>query len=345
MKAIICERPGKFVRAQLPEPEGPGPGEAIVRIRRVGICGTDYHAFAGRQPFFEYPRILGHELSGTIEAVGEEDGEAKDEKRLKPGDRVSVIPYLHCGRCLACRGGKTNCCVQLKVLGVHVDGGMRDRIKVPLTHLAAANDLTLDQAAVVEPMAIGAHAVRRADVRAGENVLVIGAGPIGLGVMAFAKRRGARVIAMDLSESRLAFSRTWAGADETVTAGEGALRRVAELTGGEFPPAVFDATGNARSMMQTLQYVANGGRLVFVGIVKDDITFSHPELHRKETTLVGSRNATRGDFEWVLEALRDGFIRAEGFITHRAPPEELERRWNEWTDPASGLIKAVVMWE
>ena len=345
MNAIICERPGKFVRAEVPEPDGPGPGEAVVRIRRVGICGTDYHAFAGRQPYFEYPRILGHELSGTVEAVGEEDGQARGTERLKPGDRVAVIPYLHCGKCLACRHGKTNCCVHLKVLGVHTDGGMRDLIKVPLTHLVAVNDLTPDLAAVIEPMAIGAHAVRRADVMPGENVLVIGAGPIGLGVMAFAKRRGARVIAMDLSEPRLAFSRAWGGADETVTAGEGAAERVAELTDGEFPSAVFDATGNVRSMMDALRYVAHGGRLVFVGLVRDDFAFSHPEFHRRETTLLSSRNATREDFAWVLETLRDGFIRAEAFITHRAPSEELEWRWNEWTDPSTGVIKAVVVWE
>ncbi len=355
MNAVVCDRPGRFLQVRLPAPERPGPGEALIRIRRVGICGTDYHAFAGRQPFFTYPRILGHELAGTVEAVSPEkaewppdnpyDGESPGHAPLRPGDQIVVIPYLHCGRCVACRSGKTNCCAHLRVLGVHTDGGMRDLMTVPLSVLIRTDGLTLDQAAVMEPLAIGAHAVRRADVHPGENVLVIGAGPIGLGIMAFAKRRGARVIAMDLNRERLAFCRTWAGADETVLAGEGAAERVVSLTDGEGPTVVFDATGNARSMIDAFNDVAHGGRLVFVGVVKDDIVFSDPEFHRRELTLLASRNATLADFWTVRGALLDGSLDASRYISHRASRKEFLERWNEWQNPVSGVIKAMVEWD
>jgi 2-desacetyl-2-hydroxyethyl bacteriochlorophyllide A dehydrogenase len=338
MRGIVCEEIGAFrLRNDLPEPE-PGPGEAVVRIRRVGICGTDMHAFRGNQPFFTYPRILGHELAGTIEWIGANDA------GLKAGDQVAIIPYLHCGACVACRRGRTNCCAGLRVLGVHTDGGMRERIAVPAAHLIRTEGLSLDQSAILEPLAIGAHAVRRSGVGAGDTALVVGAGPIGLGVAVFAKLAGARVIAMDLSDDRLAFCRSWAGADHVVGARERPAERIAELTDGEFPTVVFDATGSARSMADALGYLAHGGTLVYVGLVKSDIAFPHPEFHKRETTLMGSRNATREDFGRVLEAVRGGAVDADRFITHRAPFDAMIDAFGNWLRPESGVIKAMVEW-
>ncbi|WJH33927.1 zinc-binding alcohol dehydrogenase family protein [Paenibacillus sp. CC-CFT747] len=336
MKGIVCEEVGSFVMVdQLPDPE-PQPGMAVVAIRRIGICGTDYHAHQGNQPFFTYPRILGHELAGIIEQIGD------NVEGLKEGDPVSVIPYLHCGHCIACRRGRTNCCVEMKVLGVHVDGGMRERISVPVTHLIPANGLALDEAALVEPLAIGAHAVRRSGLREGQTALVIGGGPIGLGVMAFAKKTGAKVIAMDINEERLAVSRKWAGVDHTVVAGDEALSRLLSLTNGDLPEVVFDATGNARSMMNAFAFTSHGGTLVYVGLVKADITFHDPEFHKRELTLMGSRNATRADFEYVLEAIRSKAIDANGYITHRSSFDGMIERFAGWLKPESKVIKAVV---
>ncbi|WP_276357369.1 zinc-binding alcohol dehydrogenase family protein [Cohnella caldifontis] len=336
MRGIVCEEIGSFrLRDDLPEPEA-GLGEAIVRIRRVGICGTDLHAYQGNQPFFEYPRILGHELAGVIERIGE-NGEG-----LRAGDPVSVIPYLHCGSCVACRNGKTNCCTRMKVLGVHADGGMRERIAVPATHLVKTEGLTWDQAAMLEPLAIGAHAVRRAGLLPGEDVLVIGAGPIGLGVMAFAKAAGARVIAMDINDERLAFCRSWAGADETVHALREGQDRLAELTGGELPTAAFDATGNVRSMEGAFERVAHGGRLVFVGLVKADLTFRDPEFHKRELTLMGSRNATREDFRHVIETVRSGLIDIGRYVTHRSDLAHMIADFESWLEPETGVIKAIL---
>lgn len=339
MKGIVCEGADSFrLREDLPEPEMK-PGEAIVRIRRTGICGTDLHAYKGNQPFFVYPRILGHELAGVIEQIGD------NAEGLRAGDQVSVIPYMHCGRCIACRRGKTNCCTSMKVLGVHIDGGMRERIAVPATHLIQTEGLTLDETAVLEPLAIGAHAVRRSRIQPGDTALVIGAGPIGLGVMAFAKYAGASVIAMDVNEERLAFCGKWAGADHLVNALQQSKERIAEITGGEFPPVVFDATGNAGSMTGSFGLVAHGGTLVFVGLFKGDITFSDPEFHRREMTLMGSRNATREDFHAVLDAVRAGRIDVGSYITHRAPFKDMIGCFDGWLKPESRVIKAMVEWD
>lgn len=336
MKAIVCQQVGEFKMIGIDEPVA-GPGEALVRIRRIGICGTDYHAFKGNQPFFSYPRVLGHELSGVIEAIGEGGTGA-----LAVGDQVSIVPYMHCGNCIACRKGKTNCCTNMRVLGVHMDGGMMEAISVPLDHLIQTNDITLDQAAILEPLSIGAHAVRRSGLEADELALVIGGGPIGLGVMALAKQRGARVIAMDVSDERLNFCREWAKVDHTLNAKINPLQQLMELSNGDLPTVVFDATGNAQSMTDAFHYISHGGRLVYVGLVKMDITFSDPDFHKKELTLMGSRNATLEDFGLVLNAVRSGSIDTERYITHRTSFDQMIDEFAVWLNPASGVIKAIV---
>lgn len=335
MKAIVCEQVGQFKGIEVPEPS-PITGEAIVRIKRIGICGTDIHAFKGNQPFFTYPRILGHELSGIIEWIGDNDA------GLHAGDQVSIIPYLHCGICIACRNGKTNCCTSMRVLGVHTDGGMRELLSVPVTHLLKANSLTLDQAAIVEPLSIGAHAVRRSALQSGETALVIGGGPIGLGVMAIAKLQGAKVIAMDIDKERLSFCKAWAQVDGTVDATENPASTIEELTNGEYPTVVFDATGNARSMSEAVRYMAHGGRLVYVGLVKGEIPLDDPEFHKREATLLGSRNATREDFLYVIDLIQEGRLQTDAYMTHNAPFEQMMDRFEDWLNPASKVIKAIV---
>jgi 2-desacetyl-2-hydroxyethyl bacteriochlorophyllide A dehydrogenase len=334
MKTIECSEPYAFrmLEADIPKP---GPGEVLLRVRRIGVCGTDLHAFQGNQPFFTYPRILGHELAGTVEVVH------KDERILLPGDEAAVVPYLECGTCIACRSGKTNCCVQLQVLGVHTDGGMQEYIVVPSDHLIRTKGMPLDHAAMLEPLSIGAHAVRRASLTPGERVLVIGAGPIGLGVMAFAKAKGAHVIAMDMNAERLRFCASWAGVDDTVHAAE-ATAALTALGNGDLPAVVFDATGNARSMTAAFDYTAHGGTLVYVGLVKSDITFHDPLFHKKELTLMGSRNATAEDFEEVIRTVKAGGIDLGRYITHRAAFDDVIDAFEAWLQPESKVIKAII---
>lgn len=336
MKAIRCDHPGILTMVEEQKPELQ-EGHAIVKVKRIGICGTDLHAYRGRQPFFTYPRILGHELSGVIDEI------AADDSGLRVGDKVCVMPYLHCGECSACRRGKTNCCENIQVMGVHTDGGMREWISVPVSHLMQANELSFEGAAIVECFSIGAHAVRRARLSPQDKVLVIGAGPIGLGVMIAAVRHGARVVAMDMVEHRLAFCRGWAGVEAVLTGDGDVEAKLRQLLDGELPDIVFDATGNKASMERAFHYAAHGGSLIYVGLVRDDITFHDPLFHARELTLHASRNATKEDFEFVMQAIEDGAVDVDAFVTHQTPFERVACEFESWLDPANNVIKAMAV--
>lgn len=336
MKTITLDEPGRFSRSDTAEPGGAPAGEAIVRVRRVGVCGTDLHAYRGRQPFFEYPRILGHELGvEVVEAPANDRG-------LTPGDLCAVEPYLNCGECGACRRKKSNCCERLRVLGVHIDGGMRELITVPVDKLHPSRRLSLDQLALVETLGIGAHAVARAALEPGENVLVIGAGPIGLSVIQFAQVAGARVVLVELSPSRREFCRRHFGVESAIEPGEGTEARLREVLSGELPAAVFDATGNPGSMAVSFGYVANGGRLVLVGLVQGDVSFHDPEFHRREITLLATRNSLPDDFRRIVGLLEEGRIDTKPWITHRAGYGDFVEQFPAWLDREAGVVKAML---
>ena len=334
MRAVLCEGPGRLVLVERPEPT-PAAGEVLVRIGRAGVCGTDFHIFRGKQPYLEYPRVIGHELAGEVM-------EAPSGSSLEAGQRVAIIPYISCMECAACRRGRTNCCQRIRVLGVHVDGGLCDYLCVPERNVLPVGDLPLDHAAMIEFLAISAHAVRRAAPAPGGRALIIGAGPIGMAAMIFAKVRGAQVTALDLRADRLALCRAELGADAVVAVGEGTDGALREITGGDFYDLVIDATGNAASMERGFGYVAHGGTYAFLGIVQGTITFSDPEFHKRETTLLASRNATREDFEEVLAAIRTGRVPVASLNTHRAPLDQVPEILPQWMAPEAGVVKALV---
>jgi 2-desacetyl-2-hydroxyethyl bacteriochlorophyllide A dehydrogenase len=341
MKALVCIRPGELEYREIDAPLA-GPGQAIIRIRRIGICGTDLHAFEGTQPFFDYPRILGHELAGDLVDFDQAPG-------FTPGEAVTVIPYFNCGACIACRSGKPNCCTTIRVSGVHIDGGMVDYLAVSSASLVHGQGLGYDELALVEPLAIGAHAVRRADIQPGEFVLVVGAGPIGLGTMESVRIAGGQVIAMDINEDRLRFCREKLQVLHTVRVGAGTgragddpMEQIRHITRGDMPTVVIDATGSLKAINQGFLYMAHGGRYVLVGLQKGEIQFSHPEFHKREATLMSSRNATRQDFDMVMDAMRRGLIDPTTYITHRVRFDEVKTEFAGWLDPARGVIKAMV---
>ncbi len=338
MKTIVLEQPGLLRLADTTPPNEPGAGQALVRVRRVGVCGTDLHAFKGDQPFLSYPRVLGHELGVEVVAIGP----VERQPELAVGDYCSVNPYLNCGHCSACRRGRPNCCLTLKVLGVHIDGGMRELIAVPIDKLHKSLTLALDQLALVEMLCIGAHAVRRAQLTPGEQVLVIGAGPIGLSVIQFAQIAGATVIGMEVSEHRREFCRRHLGVKRWADGRREALPQIQGLLSGELPTAVFDASGNAGSMMRAFNYVAHGGKLILVGLFQGDVTFHDPDFHRRELTLMSSRNATDDDFAQVIGLLEAEKIDVAPWITHRVAPEELPGAFPGWVTPESQLVKAML---
>jgi 2-desacetyl-2-hydroxyethyl bacteriochlorophyllide A dehydrogenase len=337
MRTVILERPGLLRTADTSPPGDPGPGAALVRVRHVGVCGTDTHAWHGRQPFFTFPRILGHELGVEVLATGQ------GVTDVQPGDRCAVEPYLDCGICSACCQGRGNCCERLQVLGVHTDGGMRELIQVPAAKLHPSPSLDLEQLALVETICIGAHAVKRAAIQAGMRLLVLGAGPIGLGVAEVARGRGAEVTLADVNAKRLAFARDQAGFRQTLAVGtDGLDTAVRQAFGGELPALVVDATGNARSMESAFGLVAHAGTLVFVGLVQSVISFHDPDLHRRELTVLASRNALPADFARVITAMETGRIDVRPWITHRAALEDVPAQFAGWAEPSSGVVKAVI---
>ncbi|AWG22626.1 alcohol dehydrogenase [Flavobacterium faecale] len=334
MKYIVCEKPGEFI---LKEKEAPirKENEALLQINKVGICGTDLHAYAGNQAFFTYPRILGHELASTVLEIGE------NPEGIVAGDKVVVMPYISCQKCIACRNGKTNCCTNIKVLGVHTDGGMQEQITVPTNILLKANHLSHDQMAIVEPLAIGAHAIRRAAIQPGETVAVVGCGPIGIGIMKLAQIAGAKVIAIDMNEQRLAYAKEKIGVDYVVKAGDTAVEEITKITNGDLCTAVFDASGNKYALEACPDYMSHGGRFILVGLSKGELTYTHPKIHAKEMTLMCSRNATTEDFEHVINVL-DQFP-TESYISHSVPFTEMIENFDSWLNPESGVIKATVV--
>lgn len=335
MNVLTCTTPGTFEYSVETEPVLT-KGNAIIGIKRIGICGTDLHAFEGTQPFFNYPRILGHELAGELLQFDDAPG-------FERGEAVSIIPYFNCGQCIGCRNGKPNCCMHLQVCGVHVHGGMAGYLSVPSYSLLHSEGLSFDELALVEPLAIGAHGVRRAGVQPNEYVLVIGAGPIGLGTMEFARISGGNVIALDINDNRLEFCKNKLHVAHTANAlSPHVTEQIRDITKGDMPTVVIDATGSLKAINNAFQYMAHGGRYVLIGLQKGDVSFSHPEFHKREGTLMSSRNATREDFEHVIVSIKKGLVNPTTYITHRVPFEKVKDEFEQWLNPAHGVIKAMV---
>ena len=338
MKAVVLEQPKQFRLREIAEPEKPLPGEVLVRVHRVGICGTDISGYLGKFPFYSYPRIPGHELGVEVVEIG------SDVTNVQPGDRCSVEPYINNPESFASRRGRSNCCDELQVLGVHTDGGLRPFFKVPARKLHRSEQLAMEQLALVETLSIGCHAVDRCAPEAGENLLIIGAGPIGLAVLEFARVAGAVITVMDLSEKRLDFCRQTMGIERTLQfKGDGTeVDRLRALHQDELPTVVLDATGNVESMSSCLNYAAHTGRVGFVGITTSEIHFPQPVMHAKELTLLACRNSLPKDFQRIIGLIEEGTIDTTPWITHRTTFDAMIDEFETFTNPDNGVIKAVV---
>lgn len=338
MRAVVLEAPGHFKIFETRPPSGPAPGQARVRVLRVGVCGTDLHAYQGRQTFFSYPRILGHELAVEVVAVGPE------VTNVAVGNLCAVEPYLYCSSCIACRRGKTNCCENLKVLGVHIDGGMQEELVLPASNLHPSEHLPPEALALVEPLCIGFHAVRRACLEPDDTVLIVGAGPIGLSVFEAVRVRGKEPVVAEISPRRRQLCQEKLAVAHCVDASNLDAEGIRGLFNGDLPTVIFDCTGNPRSMERVFSWVAPGGKIVFVGHYPGDITFSDPLFHAREMTLYASRNATAAEFKEVIRYIEAGKIKPDRWITGVFTPEELVANFDQMIDPNSGALKVLLRW-
>lgn len=333
MKALLCDEPGRLSLVDRPRPARVD-GEVLVCIRHVGICGTDFHIFGGKHPFLDYPRVMGHELSGTVEDPG--------DSGLTAGQPVYIVPYLSCGTCAACRKGLTNACQNIRVLGVHCDGGMAEFLSVPAQNVIPTGDIALADAAMIEFLAIGAHGIRRGAVSDADRVLVTGSGPIGMSAVLFAKARGAHVTVMDMRADRLGFARDQLGADAVLLADAGAEAEAARMTGGDGFDVVVDATGTAAPIERGFGFLAHGARYVLLSVVRENISFSDPEFHKREATLLASRNALAEDFAEVVRQMQAGRIPTRALNTHRGTLADAAALIPDWARPEAGVIKAIL---
>ena len=337
MQAIQLAEPRRLAPIDTPPPADPRPGQAIVATRQMGVCGTDLGGYLGKMPFFSYPRIIGHELGVEVVAIGE------GVTGVAVGDRCCVRPYIVCGECYACRRGAVNCCVKSQTLGVMCDGGLCERFAIDAALLHRSETLDFEQLALVETLAIGCHAVDRAEIVDGDHVLIVGVGPIGLSALEFARLAGGRITVMDLSADRLARTAGQYDLEHTLQPGDDDLiDRMRAITDGDLFPVVIDATGHAGSMAACPRYLAPTGTLVYVGIAGGEVPLVHGDFHKPEATIKASRNALPGDFDRIIKLIEDGRIDTGPWITHRVGVGELAERFDSFTDPASGVIKAMV---
>jgi threonine dehydrogenase-like Zn-dependent dehydrogenase len=331
MKTLVLETPGSLKWVDVVEPV-PMAGQALARVVRCGVCGTDIHAMAGRQPFFSYPRRLGHEL--CVEVISADGGD------LRAGDLCTVEAYYFCGSCPACLAGMTNCCRNLQVLGVHIDGGHAPLITVPLDKLHRSRSLSPDQIALAEPLVIGAHGVERAAPRKGEPTAIIGMGPIGLAAAIFAKAAGANIACIDVQADRISFACDKMELGKPLLP-DGDLAAQLQKHFGQLPSLVIDATGSPASMKGTFQLAEHGGRIVFIGLFIGEVSFDDPNFHRRELTLMASRAGLTRTFQDVLRAMETNTVDVMPLITHRVGfAQAAERLPLIHREP--GLVKAMI---
>jgi len=332
LKAVYLESPFKIGIKDVPVPDRK-PREALVKIKSVGICGSDIGAFRGTNKLVTYPRVIGHELAGEIVEVGE------NPRNLKPGDKVIVDPYLYCGKCYPCSIGRTNCCENLKVLGVHIDGGMAEYITHPDHMLVKVPDtLPWDIIPMAEPLTIALHAIHRSRLTAGEHIVILGAGGIGLLIAQSALAYGAVPIIVDLDEERLKLGHSL-GISHSIQLGKQELiSQVAKITNGRMAEVVVEASGANSAIRSTLDLVSFAGRIALTGWPPKETELPTDIITRKEIDIRGSRTSA-GEFEEAIELISSGKVDARALLSKVVTLEEVPGIVREKTEDAGKYIK------
>jgi len=324
MEALSIEEPQRagFVNIDPPEP---APGEVLLRVRAVGFCGTDLSTYRGRNPLVSYPRTPGHEVAATVERAGLEVPET-----MPTGTEVTVLPYTACGTCSACRRERPNCCRSNETLGVQRDGAMTPYITVPHEKVLPAPGLSLPALALVEPLSVGDHATERANVEKDDTVAVLGCGAVGLGAIASAAYRGARVVAVDIDDEKLDKARQ-CGAKHYINSEKADLQQELQaLTNDEGPSIVIEAVGLPETFVTAVEEVAFAGRVVYIGYVEQPVTYNTALFVKKELDILGSRNASAENFQNVIEMIEEGSVPVRALVTETVGFEQAADALEEW---------------
>ncbi|MFP4010429.1 MAG: zinc-binding alcohol dehydrogenase family protein [Spirochaetaceae bacterium] len=336
MKACRITAPGNVETSDIPEPK-PTSQETVVGVKRVGLCGTDLRAYTGENPNIEYPRIIGHEIGAVLSEQCVVDGRSYDS-----GTVVAVNPYSSCGSCPACRNGRSYACQFNQTLGNQRDGGAVERLAIKRNRLYPLPRLDVDAAACVEPLSVGFHAAARGAISEADSAVVLGAGMIGLGAVAGAVARGARVIAVDLDDRKLEIAQALGAQAVVNAANDDPHSAIMRLTNEEGASVVVEAIGSPATYRQAIDFVAFTGRVVFIGYAKEDVAFTTKFFVAKELDIRGSRNAADEDFQAVIEALGRGQIPVQEIITRRYPLNEASEAFRYWGADPNRVTKVVL---
>lgn len=335
MKALVLEEPGKAVLKQIEPPAAPDADEVLLQVRMVGLCGSDLNSYRGRNPMVSFPRIPGHEVSATVADLN------SNHPEWQPGTPVTLSPYTNCGQCASCLRGRPNACRFNQTLGVQRDGALTEFIALPSSRLYRA-DLTLKELCLVEPLTVGFHAVARGRVETSDTVAIFGCGGVGLGVVAGAAFRGAKVISIDLDDAKLVVARK-AGAAHIINASLGDLHgQLAELTDGRGPDVVIEAIGSPQTFRAAVEEVAFTGRVVYIGYTKEQVGYETRLFVQKELDILGSRNAQPEDFRDVIRMLEAGRFPVDEAVTHIVPLEEAPAILEAWNQEPALFSKIMI---
>ena len=335
MKAVVMHGPGD-VRVENVSHPTRAPGEALLRVRRIGLCGSDLNSYRGRNPLVSFPRIPGHEIAATIVELDDEH-----PPHLRVGMDVTLSPYTCCAECPSCRNRRSNACRHNQTLGVQRDGALAEYVSAPVDKLFAAN-LTLEELCLVEPLTVGCHAVSRAQVREEDVVAIFGCGGVGLGAVAASAFRGATTIAIDIDETKLAIARQAGAAHEIDTRRADAARVLADLTGGEGPDVVIEAVGTPETFRAAVELAAFTGRVVYIGYAKEPVTYETRLFVQKELNILGARNALPEDFEQVIRMLEQHRFPVDATISTVAPLEETPELLRAWSANPGRFTKIMI---
>ena len=335
MKAVVLESPGQALLASIPEPHVANEDEILLKVRKIGLCGTDLNSYRGRNALVTFPRIPGHEIAATVAELNPKYPE------WQPGTDVTLSPYKNCGQCAACKRHRPNACKFNQTLGVQRDGALTEFIAAPAQKLFRAN-LSLKELCLVEPLTVGFHATARGRVAGDDCVAVFGCGGVGLGAVAAAAFKGATVIGVDLDDAKLATAQK-AGAAHTINSASQDLHEMLEqITDGRGPDVIIEAIGSRQTFRAAVDEVAQTGRVVYLGFAKEEVAYETRLFVLKEVDILGSRNALPDDFHAVIRMLEAHRFPVDDAVTHMVPMEEAPRILEAWNHEPTRFGKIMI---